>query len=110
MANAAGDAPAIALGKPESYCVTYCYVRMLFTVANYDPAHKMGRIFCDLDADVTARLPVYNGEARTKDVQAEVIGVFKNDAGGAKGDVEMNTGIAVKYFIGAKLKSANCHL
>jgi hypothetical protein len=110
MAYAVGAAPAITLGQAESYCVTVCYVRVPFTVANYDPARKTGRVFCDLEADVTARLPVYNGEAKTRSVQASSIGVFKNDVGGGKGDVEMSTGIMDKYFIGAKLKSANCHL
>ena len=109
-ATAHAAAPAVVMGKAENYCVTYCYIRIPFTIANYDPARKMGRVFCELEADVTARLPIYNGEAKTKGVQAEAIGVFKNDAGVAKGDVEMNTGIAVKYFVGAKLRSANCHL
>jgi hypothetical protein len=108
-AAAAEAVPAIAMGKEGSYCVTYCYVRVSFAVANYDPARKIGRVFCDMAADVTARLPVYNGEAKTREVDASVIGVFKNDATGGAGDVEMTTGILSKYFIGAKLKSISCH-
>lgn len=110
VANAAVAAPAVVMGKPETYCVTYCYIRIPFTVTGYDPAHKIGRVFCDLKAEVTSKLPVYNGEARSRDVDADPIGVFKNDEKGGVGDVEMSTGVIVKYFVGAKLKSAACHL
>lgn len=106
----ANAAPVIELGKPENYCVIYCYVRVPFTIANYDASHKIGRISCDFDADVTAKLPIYNGEARTKNMQASSIGVFKNDAGKATGDVEMSTGIVKKYFVDAKVNKIHCHL
>lgn len=108
--SVANASPVIELGTPENDCVVYCYIRVPFTIANYGSTHKIGRIFCDLDADVTAKLPVYNGEARTKDVQASSIGVYKVSAGYATGDVEMNTGITKAYFVGAKVKSARCHL
>lgn len=108
--RAANAAPVIELGIPDNYCVVYCYIRVPFTITNYDTTHKMGRVFCDFDAEVTAELPVYNGEARTKNIQASLIGVFKNNTGTATGDVEMNTGINKKYFVGAKVKSVRCHL
>ena len=106
----ANAAPTIELGAPDNYCVVYCYIRVPFTIANYDTSHKMGRVFCDFDAEVTARLPIYNGEARTKNMQASPIGVFKNDSGKATGDVEMSTGIIKQYFVGAKVKNVHCHL
>jgi hypothetical protein len=109
-AKVAAAAPAINLGTPENYCVTYCYVRVPFTVANLDPSRQIGRVFCEFDVEVTARLPVYNGEAKSKDLHASPIGVFRNDAGTGKGDVEMSTGIIKAYFLGAKVKSLNCHL
>ena len=106
---AAGGAPKIVLGDPENYCVTYCYLRIPFTVENWDPARKIGRVFCDLEADVTSKLPVYNGEARTRSVAMQSIGVFKSDAKGTMGDVELHTGIQPAYFVKAKLKKADCH-
>ena len=106
----ANAAPEIQLGTPDNYCVVYCYIRVPFSIANYDVSHKMGRVFCDFDAEVTAKLPIYNGEARTKNMQASPIGVFKNDSGKATGDVEMSTGIIKQYFVGAKVKSVHCHL
>ena len=108
--GAASAAPVIELGAPENYCVVYCYIRVPFIIANYGATHKMGRVFCEFDAEVTAQLPVYNGEARTKSMQASPIGVFKNDAGKTTGDVEMSTGIVKKYFVGAKLNRVRCHL
>ena len=110
VGGVANAAPVIELGTPDSYCVVYCYIRVPFTITNYDVEHKIGRVFCDFDADVTAKLPIYNGEARTKNMQASPIGVFKNDTGKVIGDVEMSTGIIKKYFVGAKVKSVHCHL
>jgi hypothetical protein len=110
VGGAANAAPVIELGKPDNYCVVYCYIRVPFTITNYDASHKIGRVFCDFDAEVTAQLPIYNGEARTKNIQASSIGVFKNDMGKATGDVEMSTGIIKKYFVDAKIKSLHCHL
>ncbi len=101
---------AVEMGTPENYCVVYCYIRVPFTIAKYDISHKIGRVFCDFDTEVTAKLPIYNGEARTKVVQASPIGVFKNEAGTATGDVEMSTGIIKKYFVAAKVKNVHCHL
>lgn len=109
-AGAANAAPTINLGEANNYCVTYCYIRVPFTIADYGATNKIGRVFCDFDADVTASLPVYGGEARTKNMQATSIGVFKADKETVKGDVEMNTGITNRYFVGAKLKSVHCHL
>lgn len=108
-ANVTNAAPVIELGKPDNYCVVYCYIRVPFTITNYD-ANKIGRVFCDFDAEVTAQLPIYNGETRTKNIQASPIGVFKSDAGKVTGDVEMSTGIVKKYFVGAKVKNIRCHL
>ncbi len=108
--GAANATPVIEQGTPETYCVVYCYIRAPFTIANYDATHKIGRVFCDFDAEVTARLPIYNGETRTKNMQASVIGVFKNETGKATGDVEMSTGVIKKYFVSAKVNSIRCHL
>jgi len=84
--GAANAAPSIELGTPNNYCVVYCYIRVPFTIVNYDVTHKIGRVFCDFDAEVTAQLPIYNG------------------------DVELSTGILKKYFVGANVKSIHCHL
>lgn len=108
--GAANSAPVIELGTPNNYCVVYCYVRIPFTIANYEVMHKIGRVFCDFDIDVMAQLPIYNGEAKTKNMQASSIGVFKNETGKVSGDVEMSTGIIKKYFVDAKVKSVHCHL
>jgi len=106
----ANAAPVIELGTPINYCVVYCYIRVPFTITNYDVAHKIGRVFCDFDTEVTAQLPIYNGETKTKSMQASPIGVFKNETGKVTGDVEMSTGIIKKYFVDAKVKSVHCHL
>lgn len=103
-------APEIKLGVPENYCVTYCYVRIPFTIPNYGARHKIGRIFCEFDIDVAAKLPIYNGETRTKGMQSSVIGVFKSETETAVGDVEFATGVIKNYFMGAELKSIKCHL
>jgi hypothetical protein len=109
-ADSAIAAPVVELGTPDNYCVVYCYIRVPFTITNYDASHKMGRVFCNFDAEVTAKLPIYNGEARTKSMQASTIGVFKNETGKVTGDVEMSTGIIKQYFVGAKINSIHCHL
>ncbi len=108
--GAVNAAPVIELGKPDNYCVVYCYLRVPFTITDYDVTPKIGRVFCDFDAEVTAQLPIYHGEARTKNIHASPIGVFKRDAGKVTGNVEMSTGIIKKYFVGAKVKSVHCHL
>ncbi len=107
MANAA---PVIELGTPGNYCVVYCYVRVPFSIANYGTTNKIGRVFCDFDVEVSAKLPVYNGETRARKIQVSSIGVFKSVAGITTGDAEMSTGIIKQYFVGAKVKSINCHL
>ena len=107
--ESASAAPEIKLGAPESYCVTYCYIRVPFTIPNYGATHKIGRVFCDFDVEVTAKLPVYGGETKTKSIQASPIGVFKSDAETAVGDVEISTGVIKDYLIGTKVKSVHCH-
>jgi hypothetical protein len=107
LANAT---PVINLGTPENYCVVSCYIRVPFTIANYESTRKMGMVFCDLEAEVDSRLPVYNGETRTKTMQASPVGVFKNTNGIFNGAAELDTGISKHYFVGARLKSARCHL
>ena len=102
--------PIVEMGPPETYCVVYCYIRVPFSIPKYDMSHKLGRVFCDFDAEMTAQLPIYNGEKRTKSIQASAIGVFKNETGTATGDVEISTGIIKKYFVGAKVKTVHCHL
>ncbi len=108
--NTRNSSPIVEMGTPETYCVVYCYLRVPFSIPKYGMDHKLGRVFCDFDAEVTAQLPIYNGETRTKSLQASAIGVFKNEIGTATGDVEMSTGIIKKYFVGAKVKNIHCHL
>jgi hypothetical protein len=103
-------APEIIMGTPENYCVTYCYIRIPFQVTNFDPAHRTGRLFCDLEAEVSAKLPVNGGEVKAKYLQASPIGVFANKNGAYIGDVEMDTGVIKAYFVDAKIKSVRCHL
>ncbi len=103
-------APEVILGTPENYCVTYCYIRIPFQVTDFDPAHRTGRIFCEFEAEVSAKLPVHAGEVKTKYVQASPIGVFSNKDGAGIGDVEMDTGIIKDYFVDAKIKHVSCHL
>ena len=102
--------PIVEMGTPETYCVVYCYIRAPFSIPKFDMNHKLGRVFCDFDAEVTASLPIYKGETRTKSIQASAIGVFKNETGKASGDVEISTGIIKKYFVAAKVKNVHCHL
>ena len=102
--------PAIEMGKPETYCVVYCYIRAPFSITNYGPGQKVGRVFCDFDAEVTAALPVYKGETKTKGLQASSIGVFRAQDGVGHGDVEISTGVIKNYFLNAKTKSIRCHL
>ena len=107
--EAAGAAPVIEMGEPETYCVTYCYIRVPFTVTDYGPGERIGRVFCEFDAEVTAALPVYHGEKKTKGMRASPIGVFRSKDGAGIGDVEMSTGIIKNYFLGANVKSIHCH-
>ena len=111
LANAgrAEASPEIIMGTPENYCVTYCYIRVPFQVTNFDPTHRTGRLFCDLEAEVSARLPVNAGEVKTKYLQASPIGVFAIKNGTYMGDVEMDTGVIKNYFVDAKIKSVHCH-
>ena len=107
----AGAAPTLEMGKPENYCVVYCYIRVPFTVKDYGGSgQKIGRVFCDFDVDVTAALPVYQGETRTKSIKTSTIGVFKTLDGKGQGDAEINTGIIKNYFINGKANSIRCHL
>jgi hypothetical protein len=109
-AELAHAAPTITLGKADSYCVVLCYIRVPFTIANLESTQHTGRIICDLESAVTARLPVYNGETRTRIMQTTTIGVFAIAPGEIKGAVEMDTGIRKPYFVEGKVKSARCHL
>ncbi len=102
--------PEIVLGTPANYCVTYCYINFPFQVTNYDPAHRSGRIFCEIDAEVSTKLPVHAGEIKTKSLHASPIGVFYKKDGAAIGDVEMDTGVTQHFFMDAKVKSIQCHL
>ncbi|MEJ1958633.1 MAG: hypothetical protein WDM70_03555 [Nitrosomonadales bacterium] len=82
IANATAE---VKIGEPENYCVVYCYIRVPFSIANYEATHKIGRVFCDFDVEVTAQLPIYNSEAKTKSMQASSIGVFKVRPGKLQG-------------------------
>ncbi len=107
---ALADTPVVSMGTAETYCVVHCYLKVPFTITHFQSAQKMGRVLCELDAQVSARLPVYNGELRSKMVHASPTGVFKNTNGVFSGEVEMDTGIRKEHFDSAHLKSASCHL
>lgn len=107
---AKAETPVITLGTAETYCVVYCYVKVPFTITHFQSAQKMGRVLCEFDAEVRARLPVYNGEMRSKIVHASPTGIFKNTAGVFSGEAEMDTGIRKEHFVSARLKNASCHL
>ena len=109
-APALAAAPVVSLGTPVSYCVVYCYIKVPFTVGGLATPPRTGRVLCEMDAAVTARLPVYNREARSKDLHASPIGVFRSNANLVSGEVEIDTGIRKEYFVGARLKAATCHL
>ena len=106
----AAATPVVTLGTPASYCVVFCYMRVPFTISGLATPPKIGRVLCEVDAEVTARLPVYNGEPRSKDLHASPIGVFRSNADSVSGDVEIDTGIRKEYFVGARLKAATCHM
>lgn len=108
--GAAEASPTITLGAANNYCSVFCYIRVPFTITHYESTQRIGRIFCDFDAEVTSRLPVYNGEPRTKIMQASPIGVFAITPGEIKGFAEMETGIRKVYFVDGKIKSIHCHL
>lgn len=109
LSGIANAAPEIKLGTPESYCVTYCYIRVPFTIPNFGATHKIGRIFCDFDVDISAKLPVYDGETRTKNMKTSAIGVFKTEKETAEGDVEISTGMIKDYLKSTKVNSISCH-
>lgn len=108
-AGLAQAAPELKLGEPENYCVTYCYIREPFEVIGYDANRRIGRIFCEFEAEISAKLPVHQGEIKTKYLKASPIGVFTNKNGSSIGDVEIDTGVIKNYLIDAKLKRIECH-
>lgn len=107
---AVAETPVVTLGTPESYCKGRCFVRITFTITHFQSAQKMGRVLCDIEAEVSTRLPVHNGELRSKLIHASPTGVFRNSAGIFSGEVDMDTGIRREHFVGASVKSASCHL
>jgi hypothetical protein len=76
-----------------------CYIRISFTITNYESTQNIGMVYCDVDAEVTSVMTAYGGQIRTKDLPQSPIGVFKNTAGTIKGDVEVDTGISKQNWI-----------
>jgi hypothetical protein len=110
MTGTVHAAPLLTMGTSNNYCVTTCYIRIPFTITNYDSTRNIGMVYCDVDAEVTSVMPVYDGQIRTNNLRQSPIGVFKNASGEIKGDVEVDTGIRKKDFRDAKVKTASCHL
>jgi hypothetical protein len=110
MTESAHAVPQLTLGTSDNYCVVTCYIRIPFTLTNYESARNIGMVYCDVDAEVTSIMPAYEGQARTSILRQSPIGVFKNTTGTIKGDVEVDTGIRKKNFRDAKIKTATCHL
>lgn len=110
ISGAANAIPLVIVGKSDDYCVTFCYIRIAFTITNYESARKVGMIYCDVDAEVSAVLVANDGETRIKKIHESPIGVFKNVAGEINGAVEIDTGIRKLSFRSSKVKSASCHL
>jgi hypothetical protein len=103
-------APVLTLGTSVNYCMATCYIRIPFTIINYEPKRNIGMIYCDVEVELTSIMAAYDGQIRTKNLKQSPIGVFKITAGAIKGDVEVDTGISKKNFREAKVKSASCHL
>src|SRR3569832_356099 len=110
MSCGAEAAPVIALGIPENYCATFCYIKIPYTITGLESSHKIGRIFCDIEAEISSQLPVYKGETRVRLMQSSPIGVFKIVPGPIQGFTEMETGIRKVYFVGSHVRSTSCHL
>lgn len=110
MAETANAAPMLELGASSNYCLATCYIRIPFTITNYESTRNIGMVYCDVDAEVTSIMIAYGGQIRTRILHQSSIGVFKNAAGAIKGDVEVDTGISKVYFKEARIKKARCHL
>lgn len=103
-------APVLTLGTSVNYCMATCYVRIPFTLTNYESTRNIGMIYCDVEVELTSIMAAYDGHVGTRNLRQSPIGVFKNTAGIIKGEVEVDTGISKKNFMEAKVKSASCHL
>src|ERR1035437_4486289 len=94
--------PLLTLGTSDNYCVVTCYIRIPFTITNYQSIRNVGMVYCDGDAEVTSILAAYDGQIRTKILPQSPIGVFQNTAGTIKSYVEVDTGISNNSFREAK--------
>jgi hypothetical protein len=110
MTGTAHAAPLLTLGKSVNYCMATCYVRIPFTITNYESKRNIGMIYCDVQVELTSIMAAYDGHVGTRILRQSPIGVFKNTAGAIKGDVEVDTGISKKNFREANVKTARCHL
>jgi len=110
MTGTAHAAPLLTLGISDNYCVVTCYIRIPFTITNYESTRNIGMVYCDVDAEVTSKIPAYDGQIRTRNLRQSPIGIFKNTTGTIKGEVQVDTGISKKNFRDAKVKTASCHL
>lgn len=110
MTGTVHAAPLLTLGTSVNYCIATCYVRIPFTLTNYESKRNIGMIYCDVEVELTSIMAAYDGHVGTRNLRQSPIGVFKNTAGTIKGDVEVDTGISKKNFMEAKVKSASCHL
>jgi len=109
MIGTAHATPQLTMGTSDNYCVTTCYIRIPFTIINYESTRNIGMVYCDVDAEVASISPD-DGQPRTRNMRQSPIGVFKNARGEIKGEVEVDTGIRKKNFRDAKVKTASCHL
>jgi hypothetical protein len=110
MTGTVHAAPLLTLGTPVNYCMATCYVRIPFTITNYESKRNIGMIYCDVEVELTSIMAAYDGHVGTRNLRQSPIGVFKNATGAIKGDVEVDTGISKNNFREAKVKTASCHL
>ena len=110
MTGTAHAAPLLTLGISDNYCVVTCYIRIPFTATNYESTRNIGMVYCDVDPEVTSKIPAYDGQIRTRNLRQSPIGIFKNTTGTIKGEVQVDTGISKKNFRDAKVNTASCHL
>ncbi len=110
MMGTVNAAPLVSTGNPDDYCVSQCYIRIPFTIANYESGRKVGMVYCDVDAEVTYVSVADDGQIRTRKMHGSPIGVFKNAVGEINGAVEIDTGISKSNFRSSKVTSVSCHL
>ena len=109
MTGAVHAAPVVTLGISDNYCVVFCYIRIPFTITQYESTRNVGMLYCDVDAEATSIMVANQGEIRIRSMHESPIGVFKNTPGKIRGAVEIDTGIRKINFKGSRVKTASCH-